>query len=157
MSSTWKKLQKANENFTIKKYYENMTPQMYQEGIQNAIKMTEQRCLKTYEEELKRITNQYNESIRNTTLIAMDTLATEMIYELGNILECYKDEPEYLDQKVDIVQGIYETAMSSIESYASAKYKNNKQAQKEFEKKKKTIQKVFRMELNDGTKKSKQR
>ena len=155
MSSNWKKLQKASEDFAIKKYYENMTPQMYQEGIQNAIKMTEQRCLKTYEEELTRITNQYNKSIRNTTLIAMDTLATEMIYELGNILECYKDEPEYLDQKIDIVQGIYEKAMTSIEDYATSKYKNDKHAQKEFERKKKTIQKIFGMEPDDGTKKSK--
>ena len=155
MSSTWKKLQKASEDFAIKKYYENMTPQMYQEGIQNAIKMTEQRCLKTYEEELKRITNQYNESIRNTTLIAMDTLATEMVYELGNILNCYVEEPEYLDQKIDIVQGIYEKAMTAIEGYATSKYKSDKHAQKEFERKKKTIQKVFGMEPDDGKKKSK--
>ena len=145
MSSTWKKLQKASEDFAIKKYYESMTPEMYQEGIQNAIKMTEQRCLKTYEEELMRITKQYNDSIRNTTLIAMDTLATEMIYELGNILECYKEEPEYLDQKIDIVQGLYETAMKAIEDYASSKYKTDKQAQKAFAKKKKTIQKIFGM------------
>ena len=43
MSSTWKKLQKASEDFAIKKYYESMTPEMYQEGIQNTIKMTEER------------------------------------------------------------------------------------------------------------------
>lgn len=146
MSSSWKKLQKASEDFAIKKFYESMTPEMYKEGIQSAIKSTEERCLRAYELELKRVTDRYNESIRNTTLTAMDTLATEMIYELGNILECYKEEPEYLDQKIDIVQGIYETAMKSIEDYASSKYKNDKQAQKAFEKKKKTIQKIFGME-----------
>ena len=85
----------------------------------------------------------------------MDTLATEMVYELGNILECYKDEPEYLDQKIDIVQGIYETAMQSIEDYAGDKYETDKQAQKEFERKKKTIQKIFGMGENNGKKKSK--
>ena len=156
MSSTWKKLQKASEDFAIKQCYANMTPQMYQEGINRAIKVTEERCLKEYEAELMRIANQYNESIRNTTLIAMDTLATEMVYELGNILECYKEEPEYLDQKIDIVQGIYETAMTAIEDYASDKYKTDKQAQKTFAKKKKMIQKVFGMEVyKSGKKKDK--
>ena len=76
----------------------------------------------------------------------MDTLDTKMIDELGNVLECYVDEPEYLDQKIDIVQGIYETAMHAIEEYASDKYKNDAQAQKAYEKKKKKIQKIFGLE-----------
>ena len=155
MSSTWKKLQKASEDFAIKKYYESMTPEMYQEGIQNAIKMTEERLTKEYNAELMRMGKEFNRKLQEGTLIAMDTLATEMVYELGNVLECYKDEPEYLDQKIDIVQGIYETAMHSIEDYASNKYKNDAQAQKAFEKKKKTIQKVFGMEPDNGKKKSK--
>ena len=154
MSSSWRKLQKASEDFAVKKFYENMTPDMYKEGIQNAIKMTEQRLTERYNAELKRMGEEYNRAIAEGTLIAMDTLATEMIYELGNILECYKEEPEYLDQKIDIVQGIYETAMHAIEDYASPKYKTDKQAQKEFERKKKTIQKVFGMEANLGKKKS---
>ncbi len=146
MSSTWKKLQKASEDFAIKKYYESMTPEMYQEGIHNAIKMTEERLSKEYNAELTRMGNEFNRKLQEGTLIAMDTLATEMIYELGNVLECYVDEPEYLDQKIDIVQNIYETAMHSIEDYASKKYKTDAQAQKAYEKKKKTIQKVFGME-----------
>lgn len=155
MSSTWKKIQKNMEDFAIKEYYKNMTPEMYQDGIQRAIKMTEERLMKEYNAELIRMGNEFNRKLQEGTLIAMDTLATEMVYELGNILECYKDEPEYLDQKIDIVQGIYETAMHSIEDYASDKYKNDAQAQKVFEKKKKTIQKVFGMEPDDGKKKSK--
>ena len=155
MSSIYKKIQKSSENFAVKNYYASMTPEMYQDGIQRAIKLTEEQCLRSYEIELTRITKQYNESIRNTALIAMDTVATEMVYELGNILKCYDKDAEYLDQKIDIVQGIYETAMRSIEDYASDKYKNDAQAQKAFEKKKKTIQKVFGMEPDDGKKKSK--
>lgn len=100
--------------------------------------------------------NEFNRKLQEGTLIAMDTLATEMIYELGNVLECYVEEPEYLDQKIEIVQNIYETAMHSIEDYASDKYKTDKQAQKAYEKKKKTIQKIFGMEESgNGSKKSK--
>lgn len=147
MSSTWKKLQKASEDFAIKKYYENMTPEMYQEGIQRAIKMTEEKLTKEYNAELIRMGNEFNQKLQNSALMAMDTLAVEMVYELGNILECYKDQPEYLDQKIDIVQGIYETAMKSIEDYASDKYTDDKDAQREFNRKKKVIKKVFGMEM----------
>lgn len=145
MSNISRHIKKNAENFMINQYYKNMTPEQYKEGINNAIKMTEQRCLKTYEAELNRITTQYNESIYNTTLVAMDTLATEMVYELGNILNCYEDEPEYLDQKIDIVQGIYETAMKAIEDYATDKYKCDKDAHKTFKRKKQTIQKIFNL------------
>lgn len=147
MSSTWKKLQKASEDFAIKKYYENMTPEMYQEGIQRAIKMTEEKLTKEYNAELIRMGNEFNQKLQNSALMAMDTLAVEMVYELGNILECYKDQPEYLDQKIDIVQGIYETAMKSIEDYAGDKYTDDKDAQREFNRKKKVIKNVFGMEM----------
>ena len=147
MSSTWKKLQKASEDFAVKKYYENMTPEMYQEGIQRAIKMTEEKLTKEYNAELIRMGNEFNQKLQNSALMAMDTLAVEMVYELGNILECYKDQPEYLDQKIDIVQGIYETAMKSIEDYAGDKYTDDKDAQREFNRKKKVIKNVFGMEM----------
>ena len=155
MSSIAKKIQKNTENFMVKEYYKNMTPEMYQQGINNAIKLTEERLTKEYNAELLRISKEFDRKLQEGTLLAMDTLATEMVYELGNILECYKDEPEYLDQKIDIVQGIYETAMQSIEDYAGDKYETDKQAKKEFERKKKTIQKIFGMGENNGKKKSK--
>ena len=155
MSSLYRKIQKNADNFIINEYFKNMTPEMYKEGINNAIKMTESRLIKQYNEEIKQMAEKYNESLREGALLAMDTLATEMIYELGNVLECYKEEPEYLDQKVEIVQNIYEVAMQSIADYASKKYKTDKHAQRAYEKKKKTIQKIFGMESNDGEKKSK--
>ena len=146
MSNLSRKIQKNTDNFIIDQYYKNMTPEMYKEGIQNAIKMTEERLTKQYDAELMRITKMYKRDIQERTLIAMDTLAVEMIYELGNVLECYVDEPEYLDQKIDIVQNIYEKAMTSIGDYATDKYKSDAQAQKTFEKKKKKIQKICGME-----------
>ena len=150
MSSKWRKMQQNADDFMIKEYFKNMTPETYQQGIKDAIRITENRLTKEYDTDMKRMANQYNQSLREATLIAMDTLATEMVYELGNILNCYVEEPEYLDQKIDVVQGIYETAMTSIEGYATAKYKNDKQAQKAFEKKKKTVQRIFGMEMNNG-------
>lgn len=145
MGSLSRKIRKNSDNFIINECYKNMTPEMYKEGINRVIKMTEDRLIKQYNEEIKRMAEKYNASLREGALLAMDTLATEMIYELGNVLECYKEEPEYLDQKIEIVQGIYETAMQSIQDYASKKYKTDKHAQKEFERKKKTIRKIFKI------------
>lgn len=155
MSSPFRKIQKNAESYMIKNYYETMTPKMYQEGIQNAIRVTEEKCLKTYEMNLKQLTNQYNDGIRNAALIAMDTLSVEMIYELGNILHCYDEEPTNLDQKIDVVQGLYETALNAIQEYGTDKYKTDKQAQKVFNKKKKIIKEMFGMEMRNGKKKSK--
>ena len=145
MSNAWRKIGKNDENFMIKEFYKNMTPEMYQQGVRNAIKITEERLTKEYDAELIRMRDYYNKRIQEGTMIAMDTLAVEIIYELGNVLECYIDKPQYLDQKIEIVQNIYQTAMKSIEDYASDKYKCDAQAQKVFEKKKKKIQMIFGM------------
>ena len=158
MSSFVRKVQKNAEQNMIDNFYKNMTPDQYKEAVRVAIKKTEEDLTRRYHEDLKHMAEQYNQALIENTLTAMDTLATEMIYELGNVLECYVDEPEYLDQKVEIVQNIYEKAMTSIEDYASKKYKNDKQAQKVFRKKKKTIQKIFGMTESgeeNGKKKSK--
>lgn len=145
MSSLSRKIQKNATNFTVKQYYENMTPEMYQEGIKRAIKLTEERLNEEFDKERVRIIKDFNKRLQDCTLTAMDTLATEMVYELGRLLECYVKEPENLEQKIEVVQDLYETAIHSIEDYASSKYKTDKQAQKAFEKKKKTIQKIFGM------------
>lgn len=166
MSSTWKKIQKNIDNFTVKDYYEHMTPKMYQDGIQNAIKLTEQklkerynselkRMQKDYNAELKRMNEEYNDVVKRETFRAMDVLAVEILYELGKELDCYVDEPEYLEQKIDVVQNLYETAMTSIADYATDKYENDEQAQQVFNDKKQIIQNLFRLESNDGKKKSK--
>lgn len=149
MSSKLKKIQKNAKDFAIQKYYENMTPQMYQEGIRNAIKITEERMNDAFHKDSIRMVEDFNKRLQECALFSMDTLATEMIYELGRLLECYVDEPENLEQKIDVVQGIYETAIHAIEDYGSDKYKNDKEAQKEFERKKKVIFDVFDLRESD--------
>ena len=147
MSNLSRKIQKNAEQFMIEEIYRKMTPEQYKEGINLAIKKTEEKLTTRYNNELARLTEEYNKSIQESMLVAMDTLATEIIYELGDVLGCYKEEPEYLDQKIELVQNIYEKAMKGIEDYASSKYKNQKQAQKEFVRKQKIIKKIFGMEV----------
>ena len=96
---------------------------------------------------------EFNRSLRESVIIAMDTLSVEILYELGNILECYVDEPDHLDQKIDIVQNLYETAMNSIKDYGGTKYKNDNQAHRVFAKKKKIVRNVFGIYSDDFSKK----
>ena len=145
MSNQLRKIRKNAEDFMLDRFYNNMTPEDYKKGIQTAIKITEDKLSKEYNEQLAYMRDKCNQSIREGVMHAMDTLTVEIIYELGKQMECYVDEPEYLDQKVDVVHNLYETAMKSIEDYVSPKYKNANQARKTFEKKKKIVQKYFGM------------
>ena len=143
MSSKFSKIQKNAHKFEMDNIYRNMTPDQYREGVRIAVRNAVNDLSREYDIQMESMRDEYNRSIRESVMIAMDTLSVEILYELGNILECYKKEPEYLDQKIDIVQNLYETAMNSIKDYAGSKYKNDNQAQRVFAKKKKTVKDVF--------------
>lgn len=141
MSNKLGKIQKNAQRFELDSIYKNMTPEQYKEGIRTAVKNTVNELGREYDIHLEQMRREYNKSISEGVMIAMDTLSVEIIYELGRVLECYVDEPENLEQKIEVVQNIYQATMDSIKKYAS--YKTDNQAHRVFEKKKKTIEKVF--------------
>lgn len=141
MSSSYKKIQKNAQQFEMNKIYQNMTPEQYREGVRRAVKLATEDMAKEYDRQLERLQNDYKQVLRDSVSLAIDTFSIEILYELGNILECYVDEPDHLDQKIDIVQNLYQTAMNNIEKYTT--YKNDKQARKAFDKKRKTVEKIF--------------
>ena len=141
MSSPFRKVQKSANQYKLNEFYEHMTPEMYREGIRSVAAHAAEDVGKEYEKQIAKLKEEYNTNIKEGITMAMDTLAIEFIYELGNVLECYNDEPTYLEQKVEIVQKIYENAMNNIKDYA--KYKNDNQAQKVYEKKKKLVENTF--------------
>ena len=143
MSSKFGKIQKNAQQFELDNFYRNMTPEQYKQGIRTAVKAAIDELAKEYDVQIEKMREECNASIRESTIIAMDTISIEILYELGNILECYVDEPDHLDQKIDIVQNLYEKAMTSIKEYAGTKYKNSNQAHKVFMKKKKIVKDVF--------------
>ena len=141
MSNPLKKIEKNAAKYRLDELYKRMTPEMYKEGIRKAVEHTAEDLGKEYEKQMVKMRDDYNNSIREGITMAMDTVAIEIIYELGNVLNCYVEEPEFLDQKVEIVQNIYEKAMDNIKEYA--KYKTDNQAQRVYEKKKKLVEKTF--------------
>ena len=146
MGSPFRKIEKNARQFELKQFCANMTPEQYQAGIRNAVKIATEDLAKQYDRNLERLTKEYNQKISTGIRLAIDTLSVEMIYELGNRLECYKENPENLDQKIDVVQGIYEAAMNAIEKYTT--YKRNGYAHKKFEQKKKLVEKTFGIEFD---------
>ena len=143
--SSLSKLKKNAENYKINQFYQNMTPEQYQEGIRIAIQKTTDDLTRQYNENLERLKEEANRNISQSATLAIDTISVELLYELGRQLGCFEENPEYLDQKIDTVQRIYENTMNAINKYT--RYKKGNQARKDFEKKKHKVQKMFKVEF----------
>lgn len=135
------KIRKNVENYRMNEVYKNMTPEQYREGIRHAVKIATDDMAREYENTLRKVEEKANSRVADGVRFAIDTISVELLYELGNQLGCFEENAEYLDEKIDKVQDIYKNTMSAIEGYTN--YKKVGQASKEFEKKKKKVEKMF--------------
>ena len=106
MSNKQGKIQENARNFELDKIYRNMSPELYKETLRLAVKNATEDLGREYDKNLIRMKEECDRAVRDSIIMAMDTLSVELVYELGNVLECYVDEPDHLDQKIDIVQNI---------------------------------------------------
>jgi len=143
--SSLSKLRKNADKYKINEFYRNMTPEQYQEGIRIAIQNTTDDLTRKYNANLERLKAEANRNISESATLAIDTISVELLYELGNQLGCFEENPEYLDQKIDTVQRIYENTMNAINKYT--RYKKGNQARKDFEKKKHKVEKMFNVKF----------
>ena len=143
--SSLSKLKKNAENYKINQFYQNMTPEQYQEGIRIAIQKTTDDLTRQYNENLERLKAEANRNISQSATLAIDTISVELLYELGRQLGCFEENAEYLEEKIDKVRDIYINTMEAINKYT--KYKKGNQARKDFEKKKRIVQKMFKVEF----------
>lgn len=139
------KLRKNAENYRINEFYKNMTPEQYREGIKLTTKQIAESLTIEYNLKLQKIQEESNYKIKEGIKLAIDTISVELLYELARQLECFEENTEYLDQKIDKVQDIYKNTMSAIEKYAN--YKKESQARKEFLKKQKKVEKMFNIKF----------
>jgi len=146
MSSSYKKLEKRAQEYKIKEFYKNMSPKDYQYGIESAIKKTEENLARQYNDKYQKLTESFKLELRDGIKMAIDTISVELLYELANQMDVFTEEDEYLlNQKIDKVQEIYINTMETIKKYNN--YKNNNQAHREFERKKKKVEKLFSIEF----------
>lgn len=135
------KLRKNAQSFTLREMYSNMTPEEYRNGIKMAVESAVRDLAIEYDKNINKLKNEYENSLKYSTIYAIDTLSVELLYELAKQMECFDEDTEYLEQKVEKVQEIYKNTMDAIKKYAT--YKTDNQAVKKFEMKKKKIEKLF--------------
>lgn len=143
--SSLSKIRKNVENYNINQLYSNMTPEDYKNGIRTAVNGTIKELNIKYQENINKLKMEYEENLRYSTIYAIDTLSVELLYELAKQLGCFEKEPEFLEDKIYRVKEIYQNTMDSIKKYAN--YKTDNQAIKEYEKKKKKVEKMFKIKF----------
>ena len=139
------KLRKNVQNYNINQLYSNMTPEDYKNGVRMAVNETIKDLNISYQENINKLKKEYEENLKYSTIYAIDTLSVELLYELAKQLGCFDKEPEFLEDKIYRVKEIYQNTMDSIKKYAN--YKTDNQAIKEYEKKKKKVEKMFEIKF----------
>ena len=142
---TGRQIQKNVDRYVLNEICKNMTPEQYKANIERAISVAAEDLRKYYQIKLDKMQEECNQNIKYSITNAIDTIAVELLYELASQLGCFEENPEYLEDKIYRVQEIYDNTMKSIARYT--KYKNDKQARKEFEKRKKKVEKMFNIKI----------
>ena len=143
--SSLSKIKKNIENFKTQDFYSRMTPEMYQQGIQIATRRVTENLAAQYDEKLQKIQNQANLEIMQAKRDIKNIISVELLYELARQLECFEKEPEFLEQKIEKVKEIYDNTMAAIKK--NTEYKLESQAVKNFENKKKQLEKMFKLKF----------
>lgn len=141
------KLRKNAQKFNLKQLYSNMTPEEYRNGIKMAVKSAVRDLAIEYDKNINKLKKEYENSLKYSTIYAIDTLSVELLYELANQLGCFEENPDFLEDKIYRVKEIYENTMNSIKGYVD--FKTDEEAQKEFAIKKKKVEAMFDIKFED--------
>lgn len=151
MSSLQRKIRKNQENYIITEMYKNMTPEQYKEGIDNAKMRTKIEVTNHFKNEYKKLKEDYQRKLNYNYSLALETLSVELLYEIANQMNFWNLEEEteddkYIKDSARIrIQEIYNNTMQSIDKYASMKL--DKDARKKFDKRKKQVEKEFKIKF----------
>ena len=110
----------------------------YEQQIAN-IRMQERQM---YKEKLEQIVEVYRDELNKNASIYVDTLLIHTAYELGNQLECFKEEVENKEEKVALIQRILINIQEEI-----ARYNKYKKPSKELQKIKNKVKKYLNIEF----------
>jgi hypothetical protein len=147
MSSIVRQIKKNSEQFQLSEMYKIMTPEQYQKGIQIAIERTRKDLTEEFQRKYDKLVNEFNYNLKDGMGMAIDTISIELLYELAVQMNAFDEEDEEIrSQIIEKVQEIYENTMKAIEKYS--KYKNDKQAQKEYTKRKNKVLKFFKLNID---------
>ena len=143
--SNLRKIRKNANNYELKNIYENMSPEQYRQGVKIAVETTKKELIYEFQKKYEKLANEYNRNLKEGITLSIDTISVELLYELANQLGCFEKDPDFLEDKIFRVQEIYDNTMNAIKKYAE--YKNDNQARKKFEAKRKKVEKMFNIKF----------
>lgn len=127
-----------NVNFLAQSEVITMKRSDYEQQISN-IRMQERQI---YKEKLEQIVEVYRDELNKNASIYVDTLLIHTAYELGNQLECFKEEVENKEEKVKLIQKILINIQEEI-----SRYNKYKKPSKELQKIKNKVKKYINIEF----------
>lgn len=145
MSNKFNKIQKNAENLMLDNFYKTMTPDQYKRAINTAIAQTKLDMANFYEKEYRKLYNEFNSDYQHQVLEVIDTMSVELIHELAVQMNAFEEDDEFRRNCIiDRVQEIYTNVMDSIKSYSTM---DKKVAEKQYEEKKKKVEKMFNLKF----------
>lgn len=136
MSNKLKKIEENANKFDFNKMVKELTPEQYMKNI--AYVREQER--KKYYDCLIEIEDRYKKANYDNILNTVNVMSVEILYEVATKLGMFNEDCEAMEQKIDLIQEIYENTMRSVEKYAKCKTDN--QAQRSFNEKIKKMKKL---------------
>lgn len=141
-----RKLRKNTEKYKINSIYDKMTPEDYKNGIHLAIEETRKDLAIEFNKKYKKLVDSFNTELNLSVISAINTISVELLYELAVQMNAFDEsDEERLNSIKYRVQEMYENIMNAIKKYAN--YKNDRQASKKFEEKRKKVEKLFDVKI----------
>lgn len=133
-------LSKIQKNINV--YNLNQVVTLKRSDYEQQISNIRQQEKQIYQEKLEHIVKVYADELNRNAEIYLNTLLIHIAYELGIQLNCYQDEVENQEEKIELIQNILINIQKEIERYNKYK-KPSKELQKIKNKVKKYLNIVF--------------
>ena len=141
-----RKLRKNTEKYKINSIYDKMTPEDYKNGIHIAVEEARKDLAMEFNKKYKKLVDNFNTELNLSVISAINTISVELLYELAVQMNAFDEsDEERLNSIKYRVQEMYENIMNAIKKYAN--YKNDRQASKKFEEKRKKVEKLFDVKI----------
>lgn len=135
------KLKKNAEKYRLEQFCNQMTPEQYQIALKTAVKTATENLALEYDRQLTRIEQEKNDELS----AIINVISVELLYEIAVQMNCFVENPEFLDQKADKIQEMFENSMNAIQNYVSCKQSGV--SLKEYSEKKKKLEKIIHIKF----------
>lgn len=135
------KIKKNADKYRMEEFCRQMTPEQYRQALKTAVKAATENLAIEYDRRLIAL-----EKAKDDELSAIiNVISVELLYEIACQMDCFVENPEYLDQKREKIQEMFENTMNSIQSYISCKQSGV--SLKQFHEKREKIEKTLNIKF----------